>query len=753
MFRPASRLFAPLSRCSPTRRSKMADPTDKADVYAQAEEYWKETASNVDGMLGGFERLHTPDINSSRSFLMNLRSTGRLTNFDRALDCGSGIGRITKHLLLPLFKTVDMVDVTEKFIDDSAALHRAGERASGPKTFTPLEGHYDCIWIQWVIGHLNDEDCAGLTPNGCIVLKDNHASGDKRDFDSEDHSWTRTREEFERMFEDARLEVVSVKKQTNFPKGMPGRMITALKKKFGPNGGPPDAHKNAAVRTPIGVQRVNPELQKKFAHGVHFNMKVVIRGDRNTGKTCLWRRLQGQPFDETYKPTDEIQVSGITWSYRNHDHIVKLDVWDVVDESSRRRPKSAALKFDNNQTPTAPFAGSRLGSSTLLAFHQPLSFVQMVCDATFIDVYKNSNGVLLVFDVTKQWTWKPPPANGRLKAPIRFTSSSMKTAQGLKFLYNFFNIPRETLENSLEANLRDIQVAEDELDCYNEGKRRSERLTAPESDGESQAAANSPARTPKANGSAKRRDSTSDSADENQMVDFFEEDFDSNDEDHKKLHSTTPRPPKAVDSAPVHSDSALLLAALAARTPAARRPEAEGAARERDSDRERRADPARRKNSWTRGWTPSKRSRSASQRTRTGNHVRISESSEEGGGNPLVAKFEDIASNSDSEEESRDGSTSRSTSGFTVVKNKPPAIKAKQPKYSPAVSAVLDDFLGPPAQSAASSDGKPKKTKKSTKAAGGEKAPRKTKKRTPKSSVLVDDPPVGPADADEYDPL
>lgn len=81
--------------------------------------------------------------------------------------------------------------------------------------------------------------------------------------------------------------------------------------------------------------------------------------------------------------------------------------------------------------------------------------------------------------------FSPTPSNGRLKAPIRFTCSSMKNAQGLKFLYNFFNIPflflqvcpfvcphmigflqRETLENSLDANLRDIQVAEDELDCY-----------------------------------------------------------------------------------------------------------------------------------------------------------------------------------------------------------------------------------------------------------------------------------------------
>lgn len=75
-----------------------------------------------------------------------------------ALDCGAGIGRITKRLLLPLFRVVDMVDVTEDFLAKAKTyLGEEGKRVRnyfccGLQDFSPEPSSYDVIWIQWVIG-------------------------------------------------------------------------------------------------------------------------------------------------------------------------------------------------------------------------------------------------------------------------------------------------------------------------------------------------------------------------------------------------------------------------------------------------------------------------------------------------------------------------------------------------------------------------------------------------------------------------
>ncbi|XP_064026996.1 rab-like protein 6 [Pogoniulus pusillus] len=239
-------------------------------------------------------------------------------------------------------------------------------------------------------------------------------------------------------------------------------MFSALKKLVGSDQAPV-RDKNI----PAGLQSMNQALQRRFAKGVQYNMKIVIRGDRNTGKTTLWHRLQGKKFIEEYIPTQEIQVTSIHWNYKTTDDIVKVEVWDVVDKGKCKK-RGDGLKLENDPQEAES---------------------ELALDAEFLDVYKNCNGVVMMFDITKQWTFnyilrelpKVPthtcpcvcwgnyrdmgehrvilPADVRdlidsLHRPpgssyFRYAESSMKNSFGLKYLHKFFNIPSCSCRNCL----------------------------------------------------------------------------------------------------------------------------------------------------------------------------------------------------------------------------------------------------------------------------------------------------------------
>ncbi|XP_016321632.1 rab-like protein 6 isoform X6 [Sinocyclocheilus anshuiensis] len=264
-------------------------------------------------------------------------------------------------------------------------------------------------------------------------------------------------------------------------------MFSALKKLVGSEPAGPVKDKNI----PAGLQSMNQSLQRRFAKGVQYNMKIVIRGDRNTGKSTLWHRLQGKKFQEEYIPTQEIQVTSIHWNYKTTDDVVKVEVWDVVDKGKGKK-RCETLKLDNEP--------------------QEQTESELALDAEFLDVYKNCNGVILMFDITKQWTYnyilrelpKVPthvpvcvlgnyrdmgehrvilPDDIRdfiagLNRPlgssyIHYAESSMKNGFGLKYLHRFFNIPflqlqRETLLRQLETNQLDIDATLEELTVQQE---------------------------------------------------------------------------------------------------------------------------------------------------------------------------------------------------------------------------------------------------------------------------------------------
>lgn len=270
--------------------------------------------------------------------------------------------------------------------------------------------------------------------------------------------------------------------------------MSLFRKLLGNTNGP-EGTKGAPAKgnTPSGMQLMGAQLQRKFAKGVQYNMKIIIRGDRTVGKTCLFYRLQGQKFHEEYIPTEEIQACCIQWNYKTTDDIVKVEVWDVVDKGKKKK-KLDGLKLSNKEEVDEPSL-----------------------DAEFIDVYKGTHGVILMYDITKQWTFtyvenemeKIPPhlpvlvlGNHRDmghhrtvmedkakyfcmhynrpagSAIIRYAESSMRNGFGLKYLHKFFNLPflnlqRETLMKQLEINVLDMESTLEELDIHEESEEQN----------------------------------------------------------------------------------------------------------------------------------------------------------------------------------------------------------------------------------------------------------------------------------------
>lgn len=148
----------------------------------------------------------------------------------RALDCGAGIGRVTKYLLQRHFQTVDLVEQDAKFLAQSVQYlgptSKVDQRfCSGLQTFTPQPAHYDLIWSQWVLGHLTDSDlvaffrrCAlGLKPNGVLVVKENTTSSETVEKDPQDGSVTRPDALMKSLFAQADLVLIKDLQQLKFP--------------------------------------------------------------------------------------------------------------------------------------------------------------------------------------------------------------------------------------------------------------------------------------------------------------------------------------------------------------------------------------------------------------------------------------------------------------------------------------------------------------------------------------------------------
>ncbi|XP_002760424.1 N-terminal Xaa-Pro-Lys N-methyltransferase 2 isoform X1 [Callithrix jacchus] len=198
--------------------------------YARAKLFYQEVPATEEGMMGNFIELSSPDIQASRKFLRKFVGGPGKAGTDCALDCGSGIGRVSKHVLLPVFNSVELVDMMESFLFEAQNyLQIKGDKVESYhcyslQEFTPPFRRYDVIWIQWVSGHLTDKDLLaflsrcrdGLKENGVIILKDNVAR-EGCILDLSDSSVTRDMDILRSLIRKSGLMVLGQEKQEGFP--------------------------------------------------------------------------------------------------------------------------------------------------------------------------------------------------------------------------------------------------------------------------------------------------------------------------------------------------------------------------------------------------------------------------------------------------------------------------------------------------------------------------------------------------------
>ncbi|XP_007935892.1 alpha N-terminal protein methyltransferase 1B [Orycteropus afer afer] len=198
--------------------------------YARAKLFYQDVPATEEGMMGNFIELSNPDLQASQKFLRKFIGGPGKAGTDCALDCGSGIGRVSKHVLVPVFNCVELVDMMESFLLEAQNyLQVKADKVESYhcyslQEFTPPFGRYDVIWIQWVSGYLTDKDLLaflsrcrdGLKENGVIILKDNVAR-EGCIFDLSDSSVTRDMDILQSLIRKSGLVVLGKEKQEGFP--------------------------------------------------------------------------------------------------------------------------------------------------------------------------------------------------------------------------------------------------------------------------------------------------------------------------------------------------------------------------------------------------------------------------------------------------------------------------------------------------------------------------------------------------------
>ncbi|ELP90776.1 ad-003, putative [Entamoeba invadens IP1] len=200
---------------------------DPVSWYALDKAVWDNMESSNSGMVDGYVKLIPIDESNSHVFLR-----GALIKLncgiDDCLDLGGGVGRVTKDVLSRYFKRIDVADQCVSHVNKAKEMK--GVVPSFNDAFVcnmqhlVLTKQYDCIWIQWSILYLRDEDLvnmlqvckAHLKEGGIIVVKENIGTTEFY-WDRKDNSLMRTITHMNHLFVKAGLGLLQTRKDLNYP--------------------------------------------------------------------------------------------------------------------------------------------------------------------------------------------------------------------------------------------------------------------------------------------------------------------------------------------------------------------------------------------------------------------------------------------------------------------------------------------------------------------------------------------------------
>ena len=201
----------------------------KENWYSLGNSYWSNLEPTIATVLGGSDDIHEPDIRESGYFLDYLFEKYQIPQ-GTALDCGAGIGRVTKFLLAPRFQVVDLLEQCEKFIEFAKGFVETTKVRNffniGAQAFVTDE-KYDVIWVQWVLSQLTDEDLLRflekirdcVSEKGVIIMKEN-VKGKGFIVHKDDFSVTRSDKMLKYAFQKSGLRVIEEKRQDDWPEDL-----------------------------------------------------------------------------------------------------------------------------------------------------------------------------------------------------------------------------------------------------------------------------------------------------------------------------------------------------------------------------------------------------------------------------------------------------------------------------------------------------------------------------------------------------